>query len=257
VIGRGVHELMPPVTLASWRWGVALCVLLPFALGPMIRERAILRRRWKILLVLGVLGVGSFNTLVYIGLSSTTATNGLLLNSAIPVLIVLLGWLFLGQRVTLRQALGILVSLCGVAAIVFKGELGQLLELRLSQGDLWVFAAMVVWAVYTLLLRRTPAGLSPIAFLGVTVAIGFAANLPFLIAYVGVFPSVIAYLFWNRAVAEVGARRSGMFVHLMPVFGALLAYAFLGESLHGYHLAGIALILAGITLAAAPGSQSA
>jgi drug/metabolite transporter (DMT)-like permease len=243
-------------------------VLAPFALGPMLRERETILRNWKILIVLGVLGVGCFNTLAYIGLASTTATNGLLLNSSIPVLIVALGWIFFGQHVTPRQGVGVALSLCGVLAIIAKGDPEQLLELRLNPGDLWVFSAMVAWAFYTLLLRRRPAALSAIAFMGVSVLIGLAANLPLYlgelasgahatlnaaslgaIAYLGVFPSVLAYLCWNRAVQQVGPNRAGLFSHLMPVFGTLLAVVFLGESLRAYHFAGFALILAGIVLA--------
>jgi drug/metabolite transporter (DMT)-like permease len=260
--------MLPPLAMAFWRWAVALVVLAPFALGPMLRERDTIRRHWKILIVLGVLGVGSFNTLAYIGLGSTTATNGLLLNSSIPVLIVALGWMFFAEPATPRQGLGVAVSLCGVLAIIAKGDLGQLLALRLNPGDLWVFSAMVSWAFYTLLLRRRPAKLSSIAFMGITVLIGLLANLPLYlgelaygahaklnaaslgaIAYLGVFPSVLAYLFWNKAVREVGANRAGLFSHLMPVFGSLLAFLFLGESLRGYHLVGFALILGGILLA--------
>ncbi len=268
VIGRGAQSVLPPLAMAFWRWAVAFAVLAPFALGPMLRERKAIRRHWKMLIVLGILGVGSFNTLVYIGLRTTTATNGLLLNSSIPVLIVAIGWLFFRQHVMARQALGIAVSLAGVLAIIGKGDPRHFLELQLNPGDLWAFSAMVSWALYTLLLRRRPAELTPIAFLGITVLIGLLFNLPFYagelasgvhtrinaaslgaIAYQGVFPSVIAYLFWNRAVAEVGASRAGLFTHLMPVFGSLLAWFFLGEQLHPYHFAGFALILAGIILA--------
>jgi len=268
VVGRGVQGTVPPIALAFWRWSVALCVLLPFALQPMLRERGTILRHWKMLVLLGVMGVGSFNTLVYIGLGSTTATNGILLNSAIPAIIVLLGWLFMGQRVSRLQTLGIVVSMAGVAAIIFRGDMSGALQLQVNRGDIWVFAAIVSWAVYTLLLRRRPAGIGSIAFLGTTMAVGWAANLPFFlaelatgartelnlasvaaIAYTGVFPSVLAYLFWNRAVAEVGPAKAGMFVHLMPVFGAVLAMVFLGETLQLFHAAGFALILAGIVLA--------
>jgi drug/metabolite transporter (DMT)-like permease len=242
-------------------------VLLPFAWRALAADRAAIRRDWKLMAVLGVMGVGVFNTFVYIGLGTTTATNALLLNSAIPVFIVLIGWLFMGQRVGALQAAGILISMAGVAAIITRGDLAGLLELRLSSGDIWILTAMVDWAVYTLLLRRRPADISPLAFLATTMAVGLGAIAPFYfmelasgaritvtpaslgaMAYIGVFPSLVAYLFWNRAVAEVGANRAGIFIHLMPVFGTLLAIVFLGEAFRLYHAAGIALILAGIVL---------
>lgn len=268
VVGRGIQGTVPPITLAFWRWLVAFCILLPFALRPMLRQRDLLLRHWKILALLGVLGVGTFNTLVYIGLASTTATNGVLLNSAIPVLIVLISWLFMGHRVSRLQVLGIVLSLAGVVTIIVKGDLSGLLRLQFTMGDLWVFVATVSWAAYTVLLRKRPAGLSSLAFLGTTVAVGLLFNLPLFlgelatgarmeirlasfaaIAYIGVFPSVLAYLFWNRAVAEVGPNKSGMFVHLMPVFGTLLAIALLGEAFHFHHAIGFALIILGIVLA--------
>ena len=267
MVGRGVQDVLPPLALAFWRWLFAFVILLPFALRPMLRERAAIARHWRMLIVLGVLGVGSFNTLLYIGLGTTTATNALLLNSSIPVLIAAIGWMFFGERITPRQACGIAISLAGVVAIVAKGDAGHLLGLQVNPGDLWAFAAMVSWALYTLLLRRRP-GLTAMAFLGITVLIGLLANLPFYlaeiasgahvrvapgsasaVAYMAIFPSVLAYMFWNRAVAEVGAARSGLFGHLMPVFGSVLAYLFLGEQLHVYHFAGFALILCGIVLA--------
>lgn len=261
--------------MAFWRWTIAFFVLLPFAFAPMWRQREVIAHDWKILVVLGVLGAGSFNTLVYIGLGATTATNALLINSSIPVLIAAIGWLFMAQKVSLRQALGIVLSLTGVATIIFRGEITQLLALQISSGDIWVFAAMIVWAVYTLMLRRRPANLDPLSFVTVTILVGALANLPFYlgeliagakahwtvasfaaIAYFGIFPSVIAYICWNKAVAEVGPTRAGVFVHLMPVFGTLLAIQFLDESFHDFHAAGIALIFTGIAVASVAGKKS-
>ena len=275
VVGRGIQGQLPPLAMAFWRWALAFLVLLPFAAAPMWRQRAIIAREWRILAILGVLGAGSFNTLVYIGLGSTTATNALLINSSIPVLIAGIGWLFMSQKVSPRQAAGILVSLFGVASIVFRGEVAQLLAFRINPGDVWVFSAMIVWAVYTLLLRRRPADLDPLPFLAATILIGATANLPFYladlaggaqahwtaasfaaVAYFGIFPSVIAYLFWNRAVAEVGPARAGVFVHLMPVFGTLLAIQFLGETFHAYHAFGFTLIIVGILVSSIAGKKS-
>jgi drug/metabolite transporter (DMT)-like permease len=267
VIGRGIQGQLPPLAMAFWRWTIAFFVLLPFAAAPMWRARAIIAREWRILLILGVLGVGSFNTLVYIGLGSTTATNALLINSSIPVLIAGIGWLFMAQKVSPRQSAGILISLVGVATVIFQGEWAKLLALRINSGDVWVFSAMIAWAIYTLMLRRRPADLDSLPLLTATVLVGALANLPLYvadlmlgaqahwslasfgaIAYFGLFPSVIAYLCWNRAVAEVGPTRAGVFVHLMPVFGTVLAILFLGESFHAYHGVGFALILAGIVV---------
>ncbi len=279
VIARGIQGLMSPVAMAFWRWLAALLILLPFVIGPMRNQWPVIRRSWKILALLGILGVGGFNTLTYTGLKYTTATNGVLLNSVIPILIISISVIFLGQRISLRQGGGVLISLAGVLAIVSRGEPGTLLEMRLNPGDLWVLAAMMVWAIYTICLRWRPAGLSSRAFTGALIAIGLIAIFPvFLwdyalghrttwnwitvssVGYFAVFPSVLAYFFWNQAVARVGPDRAGLFLHLMPVFGALLSVAFLGESLLPFHFIGAALIFSGIYIvsrSAAPGTKRA
>lgn len=271
VVGRAVHGAIPPASLAFCRWAIALAILTPFAARSVRREWPEVRRHWPILALLGSLSVCVFSTLLFIGLSLTTATNALLLNSTAPVLIVLVGWMALGEPVTIRQAVGIAVSLLGVLTIVFKGAWAGVTSLQFGAGDLWVMAAVTVWAIYTVLLRRRPSSISPMVFLAVTIAAGTTAALPLFLLemaagrtmtltaasmsgllYVGIFPSLLSHAFWNRAVKEVGANRAGLFIHLTPVFGSLLAVLFLGESLHGYHAAGMALILVGIVTTTRP-----
>lgn len=270
VVGRGVQGLLSPIAISFWRWAIALLILIPFVLRPMAREWATIRRSWKTLLVLGALGVAGFNTFAYTGLKTTTATNGLLLNSVIPVLIIGLSWLFLNQRPRPAQALGLALSLGGVATIITRADPQVLLGSQFNPGDLWVLMAVVVWAAYTVGLRWRPPGLSALAFLGSTVTVGVAVlaplyawdyaggariqwSLPTLAAlgYLGLFPSVLAYIFWNRAVAEVGPSQAGVFIHLVPVFGTVLAMLFLGEALRPFHLGGIGLIFGGIYLSTA------
>jgi drug/metabolite transporter (DMT)-like permease len=277
VLGRAVHEAVPPVALSFWRWAIALAVLVPFSL-PVIREQwTVISQSWRILSVLGVLGVGVCSTLAYVALQTTTAMNGVFLNSAAPILIIALSWLFLGQRLSLRQAVGVCLSLLGVVGIITRGEPGVLLRLRFTPGDLWMLAAVLSWATYSVCLRWRPAGLDPVGFMGVTVCVGLLSLAPVYcwelstgarihltpaalgsLAYVGLFPSVLSYLCWNRAVAEVGANRAGLFLHLIPVLGTLLSVLLLGESLQGFHLAGMSLVFAGIYLTTAatavPGS---
>jgi drug/metabolite transporter (DMT)-like permease len=272
VLGRALRDSMPPIALSFWRWALALLILLPFAL-PLLRGKgAVLRRHLGILSLLAVLGVTNFNTFVYLGLQTTTATNAVLMVSTTPVLIVGLSFLLLGQGISPRQAGGILVSLAGVTVIVSRGDLLSLAALRLNPGDLWVLGAVLGWALYSVCLRWRPAELDPLALLTATVALGLAPILPLYlwelstgrtfapdalhlgaIGYVALFPSVLAYVFWNRAVAELGANRTGQFMHLMPAFGTLLSAILLGERLQGFHLAGIGLIALGIR--AATGSR--
>lgn len=267
VLGRALHETIPPIALSFWRWAVALLILLPFALTPLRRQRILVRRYWAILSLLGVLGVTNFNTFVYLGLRTTSATNALLLQSTTPVLIVAISFLLLREGIGLRQTAGILLSLAGVAAIVTAGDPYSIGSLRLNDGDLWILAAVVSWALYSVCLRWRPAGLDPLAFLAATIAIGLALLAPLYlwdlanggvfalnaasagaIAYVAVFPSILAYVFWNQAVEELGPNRTGQFIHLMPAFGILLSIIVLGERPAPFHLVGMGLIAGGILL---------
>ena len=275
VVGRAVRADIAPVSLSFWRWAVALMVLLPFAL-PHVRAqwRAVLHS-WRILTMFGVLGVANFSTFVYIGLHSTTAINALLVNSIMPVVIVILSWMLLDQAIRNRQAVGIALSLLGVIAIIMRGDLRALMALQFNIGDLWVVAAVLSWALYSVCLKWRPAELHPLTFIIATVAIGVIVLLPFYIwevgqgarfrvnlttvgsaLYLGIFPSVLAYIFWNHAVAQVGANKAGQFVYLMPVFGTILSMLFLGENLHWFHLVGISFIFFGIYLSTKPSASN-
>lgn len=274
VLGRAVHGAIPALALSFWRWAFALLLVLPLA-WPLLRaHRRLLLAHWRSLTLLGVLGIANFNSFVYLGLRDTTATNAVLMVSTAPVLIVLLSFVLLGQRPSLRQGAGVIVSLFGVAVIVTRGDWHVLSRLALNIGDAWVFAAVLSWALYSVCLRWRPAGLPPLAFLAATMTTGLLALVPVYlwdrliaghtltidtvtvasIAYVAIFPSVLAYIFWNRAVAELGPNRCGQFLHLMPAFGALLSWLLLGERLYAYHWTGIALIAAGLWLATAAGA---
>lgn len=267
VIGRAVVGKVPPIALAYWRWVLAVAVMLPFAWPEMRRAWPVIWRHRGVILLLSIIGTGFHNLFSYIGLNYTTATNGVMLNSAIPVMIVVLGALFFHQRVGLGEMAGVAISLVGVLAILCKGHPASLAAFRFNLGDLIVLASMVLWALYTLMLKWRPAGIAPIAFLCVCGGLGVIAMTPVYLwdvargssiswswpvagalLYVGIFPSFIGYIFWNKGVEQVGPNVSGLFVHLMPVFGSVLSWLFLDERLAWYHLAGIALILSGIFL---------
>jgi len=275
VLGRAVHAVFTPFTLSFWRWVVALAILLPFVWASLREQGSLVRRHGPILLLLSILGVVNFNTFVYIGLQSTTATNAVIMLSVTPVLIVALSFLLLRQTVTGWQGLGIGVSLAGVLVIVGRGELQSLLDRQFNAGDLWIVAAVTSWALYSVCLRWRPAELRPLNFQAATMLIGMAILTPLYgwdlvqgrtvavnaaavgsILYLALFPSILAYIFWNRAVAELGANRAGQFLHLMPAFGAVMAMIFLGERLYAFHAAGIALIALGIWLATVYGRRA-
>ena len=267
VIGRAAAGVVPPVGLAFWRWTVGALIVLPFAWRHLRQDAPALVAHWKIVLALGALGIAIFNTFLYLGLRTTTAINGVMIQSAMPVLIVLMSMALFRDRVTPRQGLGILVSLAGAATLIAHGDPATLLRLEFNTGDLWVFVAVVCYAAYTALLRRRPQ-VHPLSFLVATFLVGAGLLLPFYIwetlagqpmplsvqalgsiAYTAVCASILAYLCFNRAVALAGANVAGLAIHLVPVFGSLLAILILGEQPHLYHAVGIALIAAGIMLA--------
>ncbi len=268
VLGRAVRADVPPVGLAFWRWAVGSLLIVGVAWPHVRREWPAVVRHWPIILLLSFLGVAVFNTLVYTALQFTTAINALLMQSTMPVLIVLLSYLFFKETISLRQGLGIALSLVGVVIIIARGQLATLLALSLNGGDLLVLVAVASYAAYSVFLRQRPA-LHPLTFLAVTFVAGTLMLVPFYlweiwvgrqmhfdspttwlsVAYVAIFPSILAYLCYNRGVDLVGATRAGLFLHLMPVFGSLMAIAFLGEQFRLFHAPGIALILGGIALA--------
>lgn len=270
VLGRAVRADVPPIGLAFWRWCGGSILVLSFAWPYLKRDWGLIWQHWKMILLLSILGVATFNTLVYTGLQFTTAINALLMQSAMPVLIVLMSYLFFHETVRAIQGVGILLSLVGVLTIVGQGSLEVLASLSLNLGDLLVFIAVALYAAYSALLRRRPP-VHPLSFIATTFIAGTVILFPFYlwengagrvmsvdgvtlltIGYVAIFPSILAYLCYNRGVEMAGANRSGLFVHLMPVFGSIMAILFLGESFRWFHGTGILLILGGILLATRP-----
>lgn len=266
VVSRAFRGELPPAALSFWRWAVALACLLTISLPHVRRDWPQLRAAWPWLLFFGALGTGGYNLLVYGGLQHTTAINGTLLNSFIPIMIVLISWLLQGKRLRGREAAGILVSFIGVLAIVAHGEPQRLRALTLNAGDLWILASVLAWSAYTLLLSRRPA-VHPLAFLTAISVTGLIFLLPFhvweaaqghlviptpgaiaAIVYTGVFPAFLGYILWNKGVAEVGPARAGLFMHLVPAFSIVLSMIFLDERPAPYHAVGIVLIFAGIWL---------
>jgi drug/metabolite transporter (DMT)-like permease len=267
VLARAIAGHIPPVTLAYWRWTGAFIVAVGFAWPHLKADLPIILRHWKVMLLLAATGIASYNTMSYIGLNSTTALNVLLLQSASPLIIIVWAYALFREVPTTRQTLGVLVSLAGVAAIAAHGSLEQLANLHLNHGDLWVLAALLIYGAYCVMLRRRPT-VHPLSFLVAAMGIGSCMMLPFMlaehatgariegglpsylaIAYTAVLPSFVAYLFFNRGVELIGAGPAGQSMHLMPLFGSVLAVLFLHEQFQLYHAGGIGLIAAGILLA--------
>jgi drug/metabolite transporter (DMT)-like permease len=266
IVARAVRFDVPPFTLAFLRWLGASLVLAPFAIGPLRRDWRVLLASWRIMLLLGLLGIGAFNALLYSGLQYTTATNALLMQAAIPAAVLVLDRILFGVRSPGWQTVGVAFSIMGVVTIVFEGDPGRLFSLHFGFGDVLILTSVLVWAIYTVFLKRRP-DVSAISFVAATFFLGVLAMAPFAlwemiqgqrivwsggaigaIAYVAVLPSLISYFLYNWATGVVGPARAGQAITMMPLLGAFVSAALLGEALAPFHYAGMVLIVAGIGL---------
>ena len=262
---------MPPAALAFWSWAIGLAVLTPFALPRVLARRDLVKQHWLKIVLIGTLGINVFYHLFLNGLSYTTAINATLVLGTMPVAIVGLSWLLYRDVVSWRRAAGTAIALLGVVLVVVRGDLGVLIGLDVNIGDVLTIGAVVTWAFYTLFLRYMPEGLDPLAFLwifalGGTVVngviyvsevfapMGFALTweAAAMIGYVSIFPTVLAFVFYNAGVRALGPAVAGQFNYLLPILSAILAVALLGEELELYHLVGLGVILAGLYFATAP-----
>jgi len=268
VFGRLISPEVEPVELAFFRWFFVALILLPYFIYRFKYIMQVFKKEYFIIITFSILGISCFNTLLYIGLQTTTATNALLINSSIPIMIIVLSAIILNKKITKMQSVGIVLSTLGVIFLILKGDIDNFITLEFTSGDLWILVACVTWALYTVLLKYKPKELNAFDFLSITVfigivllafvyfSLGYSFELDFIhkeevlysLIYIVVFPSLLSFYFWNMSIVEIGANKAGQFTHLMPIFGAILAYIFLGETLEFYHLVGILFIGIGIYL---------
>lgn len=277
VVARGTVDSIPPLSMAFWRWVIALAILLPFGLPGVWRHRRVIRERLGSMVALATFSVGAFNSLLYIAATTTTATNIALINATIPIFIALMAWLLLGDRTRPIQALGIALALLGIVTVVARGDVSVLTGLQAQPGDLIMVAAVFCWGLFSVLLRRQAVPLPALTFLTTQILLGALVILPFYLAdlllfsggfevtgrtvppllYFAVFPGILAYAFWNHGVHAVGPSRAAIFMYLTPVFASVLAGIFLNESLGLFHVVGGLLILTGLLLATRAGRPMA
>jgi len=268
VVARFVTGHVPPVTLAFLRWCGAFLVLLPFAFKYVRTDWPKIRANLPMMVLLAATGIGAYNTIAYYGLQYTSALNALLIQSAGPLFVAFWSLVLFRTRLTLAQGLGILTSLTGVLVIIARGDVGALMTIGFNKGDLYFLLALMIFCIYSALMPYRPQ-MHALAFLGFATGCGALLNVPFVVwevmsghttvfdaetgmtlFYVIIFPSVLAYLCYNRGVELIGANRSAPFYHLIPVFGSVLAIAFLGERPQLFHFVGYGLVLAGVFIAA-------
>jgi drug/metabolite transporter (DMT)-like permease len=268
IIARELNDSVPPVALAFWRWFVALLVLLPFAIGPLVREWATVRENLGYLAITAFLGVTLYNTLLYFGGQTTPALNLSLISITTPVFIVIFARLFYGEPLTLNKLLGILLVAVGVLLLITRGRFSSLLGLEFTIGDLWMLGGAMLFAIYSILVIRIPGKLGLWSFQLCTFALGFVLLIPFYaweravvgpavvdgraiasFLYLGIFASFISYLLWNRSILLIGASKAGMVYYMVPIFSGVLAWYFLGEQIGLLHVFSGLLIITGILTA--------
>ena len=271
IVGRMVHEMVPPITLNFLRWAIAFVLLLPLA-SSIFRRDSGLWMNWRRFALLGLLGIGLYNALQYLALQSSTPINVTLVAAGMPVWMLATGALFFNAKISRKQVLGATLSIFGVLLVLSRGEWRHLLALRLVPGDGFMILATIAWSIYSWLLTRPK---DPVeirrnwaAFLLAQVTFGvvwsgaFAGGewllgpqhiswgwpLAAALLYVAVGPAVLAFRCWDAGVRQAGPSVAGFFSNLTPLFAALMSSAFLGEMPHGYHVVAFALIVGGIVV---------
>lgn len=272
VVGRVVHELVPPVTLNFLRWSIALLILLPVGRS-IYASGSGLWKHWKRYAILGLLGVGLYNALQYLALQTSSPVNVTLVGASMPVWMLVIGRMFFGATISSRQILGAVCSICGVLVILSHGELRQLLSLRFVAGDLYMIIATIIWALYSWLLTLSKddgglgGGWAGLLLAQITFGVMWSSvfvtaewamlpdwhiqwGWPLIAAliYVAVGPAVVAFRCWGLGVQRAGPSTAGFFSNLAPLFAAVLSLAFLGEAPHLHHALAFGLIVGGIVI---------
>ena len=268
IVGKAASLFeIPPFTLNFYRWVFAWLILAPFTLPEIIRKKNYILENIGLITILGITSITIFNSIVYYSLNFTQVISGVLTISAIPVMIIFFCWLFKIEKTNIYQISGVIFSLLGVVVIIAKADLKILLNLNFNKGDLWMVFAMFSWAIYSALLRKKKFELSQLSLLQTIISAGLifllptylielalgykvSIHLPFVLtlAYVVIFPGLASFIFWIKGISIIGSNRSGIFLHLMPIFSTILAIIIFKEQFMIYHLIGAILIITGIYL---------
>ena len=268
IVGKAASLFeIPPFTLNFYRWTFAWLILAPFTLKEILQKKNYILKNIKLILILGITSISVFNSIVYYSLNFTQVISGVLMISTIPVMIIFFCWILKIEKTNFYQILGVIFSLLGVAVIVTKVDLGKLFSLNFNKGDLWMVVAMFSWAMYSALLKKKKFDLTHISFLQtiitaglilllpaylIEIALGYKlnVNLPFVLtlSYVVLFPGLASFFFWIKGISIIGSNRSGIFLHLMPIFSTVMAILIFNEKFMNFHLIGAILIITGIVL---------
>ena len=268
IVGKAASTYeIPPFSLNFYRWFFAFLILFPFTYKEVINKKDYVFENLGLFIILGITSITIFNSIVYYSLYHTQVISGILMISTIPVWILFFASILKIEKTSMFQIFGVILSLTGVLFIVTKADIQLIKELEFNKGDLSMVIGMLSWAIYSALLRKKTHPISQLALLEIIIICGFiflvpiyfiemsfgnkiVLGLPFILTlgYVVLFPGIFAFLFWIKGIDIIGANRSGVFLHLMTIFGALMAILILGEKFMFYHFLGAIFIIAGITL---------
>lgn len=267
VAGKLAVGHVSPMVLTTFRWTIALGVILVLMLPQVKRDWPAIRRHWLQLLLYGVFGFTAFNALLYTALGYTSAINAVIEQAGIPMLIFVFNFALFRIQASIAQVLGFTVTLVGVLVTAAHGEFSALAELEFNFGDALMLGACIVYAAYTVSLRWKPE-MHWQSFIAAPVFGAFLSALPLLfwevsrgaaifpdttgwivVLYAGIFPSLLSQVLYVRGVEMIGANRAGLFINAIPVFGTILSVALIGETLHLFHIVALLLVLGGIAIA--------
>ena len=268
IVGKtaSINEI-PPISLNFYRWLIAWFILLPFTFKELIEKKNYILKNIKIFIILGITAVSIFNSALFYSLQFTQVITGVLMISTVPVMIIFFSALLKIERTNIFQIMGLALSLTGVVLIITKADLEILKNLNFNRGDLTMLIAMFSWSIYSALLKKKKYELSQITLLQVVIGFGVIVLIPFYfidinigniikvdktffltLTYVIFFPGILSFFLWIKGVALIGANRAGVYLHLMPILGAIMAMIIFGEKIMLYHFLGAIFIVAGITL---------
>ena len=258
---------VPPFSLNFYRWFFAWLILAPFTLQEIIKKKDYVFKNYKLFIILGVTSITVFNSIVYYSLNFTQVISGVLMISTIPVMIMLFSSILNIEKTNIFQIIGVIFSFAGVVMIITKADMEILKNLDFNKGDITMVVAMFSWALYSTLLKRQKYEISQISLLQVVITFGLLFLIPvyfieyqvgsriilekpfiLILSYVVLFPGLASFILWIKGISLIGANRSGVFLHLMPILSAIMAMIFFNEKFMFYHMLGACFIIIGILL---------
>ena len=268
VVARGLNESISPITLAFFRWLVAIIIFLPFAIKPLLSQLHIIKANILYLSAVSILGVSLFNTFIYFAAVTTSAINLSLISITFPIFILIFSRIFFKELITINKSIGIVFVAFGIVLLISKGDISVIMSISFTKGDIWMFAAAIVFAIYSILLRYRPKKLNILSFQLSTFILGLVFLIPFFIweysntpvidfnmeiitsiLYVGIFSSLLAFILWNKAIDKIGSIKAGVIYYTLPIFSGFLAYVFLNEHIGIIHVYSVLFIAIGIFIA--------